>query len=336
MPKWISKTILCLLGIGLVSGCFSSDKWEKIESGKVFIFCKPQDLAFGRTVLSIVNAQLPELLWLFQRPSLDTLVIYIAENQKEFDRLTGNEIPEWGVAAVDLSRNQIYLKSSSFRFSEMELKQIVIHELCHWVMNQTTQQAKMDRWFIEGLAVFVSKEYGLWEKLRIAQSFLFGQTLRLEEIDHVLRFNPEKAALAYAESVSAVEYLIDQYGFEAVQDMVSRMAQGISFHRAFRASIGMDLTEFQQSWMTSIKGKYAKYLMLHFSFLLSLVFVILFFMALWSTRRRTQHIQKNWQKGETDEEEIIPEDASWHRIHDPSTGDALDMDEFSSHGSSIC
>lgn len=336
MRKGILKIAACFFGLGLAFTCFSSEKWEKLEEEHIRIFCKPQELPCGHTLLAMVKDQLPELLWLFQWPSKDTVQIYIAETPKQFNLLTGNAIPEWGIAAVDLSKNQIYFKSSSFRVSETELRQIVTHELCHWVMNKASHSARMDRWFVEGVAVFVSKEYGLWEKLRIAQSLLFAQTLKLEEIDHVLRFNPEKAALAYAESVSAVEYLISQYGFEAIQEIVARTAQGISFPRAFRASIGMDLAEFEQTWMRHIKGKYAKYLMLHFSFLLSLIFVILFFMALWSTHRRTREIQKHWEKGETNEEKMGPEDPSWYGIPDSADRHALDMDEFSSHRTPIC
>lgn len=337
MRKGGFKILLLFFGIGFTVRSFSFEKWEKLEQEKIRVYCKTQNLASGHTLLLMVKEQLPELLWLFQWPGIDTVEIYIAENTQKFNLLTGNTIPEWGIAAVGLSKNnKMYFKSSLFHTSETELRQIVTHELCHWVMHKASRYAKMDRWFMEGVAVFVSKEYDLWEKLRIAQSFLFGQTLRLNEIDHVLRFNPEKAALAYAESVSAVEYLIEQYGFETIQEMVSRMAQGISFYRAFQATIGMDLAEFENQWKLHIKEKYAKYLMLHFSFLLSIAFIILFFMALWKTHQRTQQIQKRWQEGETDEEKMVPEDAPWHGIPDPSNGDALDMDEFSSHRPPVC
>ncbi len=62
----------------------------------------------------------------------------------------------------------------------------------------------------------------------------------------------ERFALAYAESTSAVEYLVREKGTDALVGLVSSYADGVTDDEAFRAAVGTDVAGFEAAWLESL------------------------------------------------------------------------------------
>ena len=60
--------------------------------------------------------------------------------------------------------------------------------------------------------------------------------------------------LAYAESVSAVDFMVRKYGQAAVARIVKTYQTGATDDEAFKAGIGVDMATFNTAWLASIGG----------------------------------------------------------------------------------
>ncbi len=67
--------------------------------------------------------------------------------------------------------------------------------------------------------------------------------------------NADRFYLAYAESVSSVDYLVKTDGKAAVDRLIAAYATGVTDDAAFTAAIGMDMTAFDAAWQASIHAK---------------------------------------------------------------------------------
>jgi hypothetical protein len=62
----------------------------------------------------------------------------------------------------------------------------------------------------------------------------------------------ERFYLAYAESVSAVAYLVREKGEEALVRLIRSYADGVTDDEAFQAAVGLDLAGFEKAWLTDL------------------------------------------------------------------------------------
>ena len=59
----------------------------------------------------------------------------------------------------------------------------------------------------------------------------------------------------YAESVSAVDYMVRTYGTDALVALIRSYADGRTDDEAFKAALGVDMTAFADAWLADVKAK---------------------------------------------------------------------------------
>jgi hypothetical protein len=172
---------------------------------------------------------------------------------------------------------------------------VVVHELAHAVLGMAVSGLPAERWFEEGFAMLEAEEGGFGGTVRLWRAFVFGGAVPLAEIDDVLQFDRGKAALAYQESFSAVQYLVERFGRETIADVASALRSGKPMDEAVSSATGMRMDAFEAEWFRTVKRKSGFVLLLDVSFFVSAVFVVLFFAALVRTRIRTDRIKEKWE-----------------------------------------
>ena len=60
------------------------------------------------------------------------------------------------------------------------------------------------------------------------------------------------ADLAYAESLSAAEYLTAKFGRSAIRNLLDLMAQNYSFDNAFNTALQQSVSEFEAAWQRDL------------------------------------------------------------------------------------
>ena len=287
--------LIIVIGLYSVSAAVEGE-WRRLFRGPVVLYCYEKDMRYGDRIISIVDQGLPALSERFGLSSSPEITIFVAPSQKVFDQITGGQIPEWGIAAAEPEQSLIFLKSPRIARPETNLKNAVLHELSHVLLSASSGGYPIDRWFDEGLAMTCSEENRFLETLNLARAVFSSDIIRLGEIDDVLTFRRQKAGLAYQESLSAVQFLIDRFGSDALVGIIREIGEHADMNEAMQSVIGMGFGEFEYNWYRAMKIKYRWAFFLNFPFLVSVLMAVLFLAAFFVTRWRTEKRKKVWEQ----------------------------------------
>jgi len=229
--------------------------------------------------------------------------VLIAESDQTFNRVTASAIPDWGIGAADPGSGFIFIKSPRYAGSEDRMHSVVRHELVHVLAGSMTSGYEVPRWFDEGLAQVLSEERSLRFSFRLARSVQARDLIRLDEIDEVLTFQKQRAALAYETAYSAVDYLIQTYGENTITIILQQLGKGRSMREALLAATGLTLGDFESAWREEMRSRYRWAFVINFPFLISASFVLLFLAAYWMTKRRAFEKRQLWERESIHDEE---------------------------------
>jgi hypothetical protein len=127
----------------------------------------------------------------------------------------------------------------------------VPHELTHLVFDTATANPYHypPSWLNEGLAVYESLGYDPGNRNLVDQA-VSGRTLMpLDALSGQFPTQGDRFALAYAESVSAIDFLIRTYGQSSLVKLVRSYAAGVSDDEALLQAVGTDVAGFQAAWL---------------------------------------------------------------------------------------
>ncbi len=137
-----------------------------------------------------------------------------------------------------------------------EISRVIPHELTHIVFDTAVHNPyhSPPDWLNEGLAVYLSQGFDPSDRATVAQAVGSGDIIPLSA--YAIAFPPEalydRFVLAYAESVSAVDFMIRTYGKDALVRLIRSYASGVTDDEAFKAALGVDVAGFQAAWLTDL------------------------------------------------------------------------------------
>lgn len=136
------------------------------------------------------------------------------------------------------------------------LEKVIFHEYTHAVVHNISGK-DVPRWLNEGLAVYM--EHGDKKRLEdriISEIKKGGRIIPLHELhDSFMDSEESRVPILYAESYSAVDYLIDRYGIFRVKTLLEELSRGREFKDAFRDLFFISYDEFQSAWEKSIMNR---------------------------------------------------------------------------------
>ena len=134
---------------------------------------------------------------------------------------------------------------------------VIPHELTHLVFDTAAKNAYHfpPRWLNEGVAVYESQGYGADDRSQVASSARDGSLIPLAGLTGQFPTSADRFRLAYAESVSSVDFLIRTYGPDALVKLINSYAGGLTDDEAFKAAIGVDVGAFNDAWLSDLHAK---------------------------------------------------------------------------------
>lgn len=226
----------------------------------------------AKEVISIYPRVISEIQGMFMyNVELHPEVVLIKKHDS-FIGITKNDYivafaqPERGLIVID------YSKMKSFYMLVDTLK----HELSHLFLFKITGR-KLPRWFDEGLSQWVTG--GVSEIIegknsgRLKRAVLTGRLLPIKSLE---TFPSEREALllAYEQSKSFVEYMVERFGRENIAMILERVGSGDELDDAIARVLSLSIYEIENDWVSQIKKKttYITYLSDH-------IYEIIFFLA---------------------------------------------------------
>jgi hypothetical protein len=124
------------------------------------------------------------------------------------------------------------------------LVRVLKHELTHSFVNQISM-GRCPQWLNEGIAQMMEPR-SLARGAQLAQLFQQQQEISLNSLEGgFTSLSQIQAALAYDESLAAVQYVHDRYGMSDVLRILDRLGHGESSEGALRSTIHCDYRQLQ-------------------------------------------------------------------------------------------
>ena len=165
------------------------------------------------------------------------------------------------------------------------LYQTLRHELAHVALQRYLGAARTPRWFTEGYAQWAAGEWDWDSAWRLRLAILGGRAPPLDSLTLEWPVAETDARIAYLLAASAVSYLVDSSGERGLRIFLRRWRDEVDFDRAFRATYGVTLGQFEEDWRKHVRDTYGWPVLLTHSLVLWLVAAILL-LLLYAVRRR--------------------------------------------------
>jgi Peptidase MA superfamily len=232
-------------------------KWKTREGAVVRVHWYEGTDAFGERALRIGETAIRETSALLGVTEEQPIDFFVYANQVEFYDALGPGTREnvGGQANADL--RTLYALITPAEIDDPWVEIVVPHELVHLVFNTAVDNPYHfpPRWLNEGLAVYLSQGYDVGDRLAIESAAQNGTLIPLNGLAGQFPTTRDRFFLAYAESVSAVDYLIRTHGQDTLVSLIRSYANGMTDDQAFEAAIRTDVDGFDKAWRTELNAK---------------------------------------------------------------------------------
>jgi len=224
--------------------------------------------------------------------------LYVYSTHMGFIRAGGLETRKFTVGTARSGSEAISVDASgAFALPQ----QVLAHEITHAVIFRIlgARVHALPLWMNEGLAEYESGGKPARDELEtVAEAAASGTLIRLE---HLSRQFPEKrTALAYAQSASAVRYMIREHGKHSPKVLLSELAATGSFDRAMLMATGRTASRFEQDWLAESTREYWALRATRIgAAVLSVIMAILTIAAFLARRRAKIEAARRWEEEET-------------------------------------
>jgi hypothetical protein len=160
--------------------------------------------------------------------------------------------PSWAGAVND---GKLRVPVNGMTSVTPELSRVLKHELAHSFINQVAG-GRCPQWLNEGIAQALEPK-ALSRGHRLAEIFKAQQEIPFNALEGgFMRFSPAEAALAYDESLAAVQFIADTHSMSDLQRILQRLGEGNSTEAALRSTIHDDYGQLQDEVRKYLIGKY--------------------------------------------------------------------------------
>jgi hypothetical protein len=230
--------------------------WRTREGDLVSVHWYEGDAAFGARALAIAEAGVANAEKLLGVTEKDPIDFYVYADQTAFYAALGPGTPEnvGGEAHADI--RTMFALITPGQVDQAWVKEVVPHELTHLVFNTAVDNPyhAPPRWLNEGLAVYLSRGYTSSDRSEVQAASAAGTLAPLASLGGAFP-NGDRFFLAYAESVSAVDYMVKTYGKPDLVKLIRSYAQGLTDDEAFKAALGVDVAAFDAGWRKAQDAK---------------------------------------------------------------------------------
>jgi len=168
-------------------------------------------------------------------------IIVILYTKTEFMDIT--QAPSWA-GGVNDGKLRIPIGGISAMDPELErnLRHELTHSFVHWLSS-----GRCPTWLNEGLAQMMEPRSAAIYARQLGPMLVERKAIPFSALQGTFtRFNPLQAEIAYAESLSAVEYLRGRYGMNEMARMLQSMGSGVEPETALTNSTGLDYSALAQ------------------------------------------------------------------------------------------
>lgn len=234
---------------------YSDDQfeWQSMEKEGVTVNWTGDDVALGQLGHDIVTETRPLLAELIPNAPDSGFDVYIYPSSGDLRaalRLTGRD---WVGAHAHPELGVLLVTAVNSRTAASDLRQSIPHEMVHYDLYQVlgANYDNLPAWFNEGLASLVESNPNPNYKRVLETAVAAKTTIPFAQLCERFPLPEDQAVLAYAQSLSFLEYIQDKYGNSGIQQLIAAYANGGDCDSGVSQAFDLSMTELEQSWLQS-------------------------------------------------------------------------------------
>lgn len=228
-----------------------SHDWRELSRDGVTVYWYDGPLAFGEAMLEETVSSLQRISEEMGVVLPDTVQVWIYASAEAVQEAVVN-VPEWtgGVAFPEYGITVLGVGPTQLDWAA----QIVPHELTHLVIGVRTfncRGIRLPTWLNEGLARYAEGPSSAGDLARLELALEQGRLPALRSLAGGFSAYSDAANLAYTQSHEAVRFLIEQYGPEQMDLLLTTMQSGLDVDDALTAVYNLDTNSLDAAWRTA-------------------------------------------------------------------------------------
>ncbi len=231
-------------------------EWQTVSGDIVRVHWYEGGAAFGERALRIGEKAVAETAALLGVREDEPVDFFIYADQDTFYDALGPGTRENVGGQANAGIRTLFALISPGQIDDPWVRVVVPHELVHLVFDTAVGNPYHfpPRWLNEGLATYRSDGYGAGSRSDVESAARAGGLIPLDGLTGQFPTTAERFVLAYAQSVSAVDFLIRTHGEDALVALIRSYAEGRTDDEAFTAAIGMDVDAFSAAWLDDLEA----------------------------------------------------------------------------------
>jgi hypothetical protein len=229
-------------------------EWRTLAGGRVTLHWHRGSEDFARRALEIGEAAIDRAASLLGIEDVEPVDFIVYSDAAAFRDALGPATREQVGGQANTAIRTMFGLIQPAQVNSDWVEELVAHELTHLVFDDAVSNPYHypPRWLNEGLAVYLSAGYRESARQQVQGAAGSGRLMPLDALTAQFPTAPRRFSLSYAQSVSAVDFLVRQHGEERLAALITSYASGVSDDEAFRAATGDGLRDFEDAWLASL------------------------------------------------------------------------------------
>lgn len=257
LPK--SRVYTVIRELAIIQMQWKTRSWEQMESAHFIARYRPDDAKVAAMVLETAEKSYRPVADAYKFKQAGKSLVVIYPTREDLGRSFGWTADEsamgvYWAGVIRVLSPQEWIDADN----EQDMARVfaesgpMAHEFAHLVVDYRTG-GNYTRWFTEGVAQY--EEYHLTgfeidKGSRPAADRLYP----FADMDRTFDDLPDQN-LAYHQSFEAVNYLVEEYGKDKLDDILDALGEGKTLNESFRIVLGADLQQFETGFNKWVSKK---------------------------------------------------------------------------------
>ncbi len=228
--------------------------WKTAAGDVVRVHWSEGGDAFGQRALAIAEDGVEQAAALLGVTENDPIDFFIYADQEAFYDALGPGTRENVGGQANAEIRTLFALITPSDIDDAWVETVIPHELTHLVFDTAVDNPYHfpPRWLNEGLAVYESEGYGSGDRGLVEDAIRDDSLIPLPGLSGEFPTSADGFRLAYAESVSSIDYFVRVHGQDALVALIGSYADGKTDDEAFTAAIGQDVDTFNAAWLADL------------------------------------------------------------------------------------
>ncbi len=231
--------------------------WQEITGPQLLVHWYESDASFGQQALDVSTAALIRINQYLPVSPARPIHIYIYANPADLTSALELNGQSWagGHTSPDLRVIVVSIPAGAEQGLQMDRK--IPHELGHALLYEYTGVGydRLPVWLREGFSSIIETSPNPDEALAIQTAVEKNNLIPMAELCNAFPPDASRAFLAYAQSASFTQYLLNKFGNTGLQALTGAYAKGLDCEQGAIQVFGKSLSELEAEWRNTVLGE---------------------------------------------------------------------------------